>query len=182
MGVFMTRLLAKWGFTAAGILLSTVWLGGNLLVAAPGGEWETWLRFSNGSLFGINDPVFEQDIGFYVFRWPFLQFVNGWGLWLVGLAFVGSALVHFGDQLRDGRIQLRQNTLMHLTLLAAVFLGLKSWGFYLQRYEVLYSAHGALYGAGYTDLHVRLPAYNVLAIIMGAAAIILPTLKWWLGS
>jgi len=51
---------------------------------------------------------------------------------------VGSALVHFGDQLRDGRIQLRQDTLMHLTLLAAVFLGLKAWGFYLQRYEVLY--------------------------------------------
>ena len=214
LGVLKTRLLAKWGFTVAGILLSTVWLGGNLLAAArmgprrpivrrlesglgidlrdqtlalafvgaavaalaaglaAGDQWETWLRFLNGSLFGINDPVFNQDIGFYVFRWPFLQFVNGWGLWLVGLAFVGSALVHFGDQLRDGRIQLRQDTLMHLTLLAAIFLGLKAWGFYLQRYEVLYSAHGALHGAGYTDLHIRLPAYNLLAIILGAAAVL----------
>ncbi len=210
--VFRTRLAARWGFTAAGLVLSLIWLGGNLLVAvrlsggqiavarridlprvelrapaiivgwvfaglvaliaglAVGSQWETLLRFSNATAFGLQDPVFGRDIGFYFFKWPLLKLLAGWGLWLVGLALVGVAIVHVGSQVQTGRIQLQPSMLAHLTILAAAFLGLRAWDYHLQRYDVLYSVHGALHGAGYTDLQVRLPAYNALVIILAVAA------------
>ena len=214
--VFRTRLLARWGFTILGVLISLIWMGGNLLLAvrmtgrfprvqrlaekqlkidwrsqsvalawmgvvlvalvaglAVGGQWETVLLFFNQTAFGSTDPVFGQDIGFYFFSWPFLQLLANWGLWLVGLSLVGSLFVHAGDQIQAGRIHLDPAGLIHLTILAAVFLGLRAWDYYLQRYDVLYSVHGALQGAGYTDIHVRLPAYNALAIILGAAAVLI---------
>jgi uncharacterized membrane protein (UPF0182 family) len=210
--VYQTRLTARWGFTAVGLVLSLLWLGGNLLVAvrlsggkiavarridlpqvnlrapaivvgwvfagvvalvaglAVGSQWETLLRFSNAATFGAQDPVFGRDIGFYFFKWPLFKLLVGWGLWLVGLALVAVAVVHVGSQVQTGQIQLQPSMLAHLTLLAAAFLGLRAWDYHLQRYDVLYSVHGALHGAGYTDLQVRLPAYNALVVILAVAA------------
>lgn len=213
--VFQTRLLARWGFTIAGLAISLAWLGGNLWLATRltsrnrpftqgvslprinlrwsptilawtstimigliaglvvGDQWETVLRFFNSSSFGVQDPVFGQDIGFYVFRWPFFRLLANWGLWLVGLALVGAAAIHLSVQSQAGKARLRPDTLIHLTLLAAAFLAFRAWDYHLQRFSVLHSMTGALHGAGYTDLQVRLPAYNTLTIILGAAAVLM---------
>ena len=213
--ILQTRLLARWGLMAAGLLLSLAWLGGNLLVAirqtgrqvpqaqkmsqprinlrgqaigavwigvvfvsviialAVGSQWETVLRYLNAASFGTSDPVFGQDIGFFFFEWPFLQFLANWALWLVGLSLVGTTAVYISGQIQTGKIQVTPAALIHLTVLAAVFLGIRAWDYHLQRYEVLYSVHGALHGAGYTDLQVRLPAYNALSIILGVAAVLM---------
>ena len=47
------------------------------LLAAAGvqSQWEEWLLFVNRQDFGINDPQFDTDIGFYVFQLPFLSYV-----------------------------------------------------------------------------------------------------------
>jgi uncharacterized membrane protein (UPF0182 family) len=47
-------------------------------------------------------------------------------------------------------------------------------GYYLDRYQLLYDAQGAVYGAGYTDIHVVLPALWVLfgiTLLMGIIAL-----------
>jgi uncharacterized membrane protein (UPF0182 family) len=213
--VYRTRLLAQWGFTLAGFLITFGWLAGNLVVASRmtgryprvqrinqriniswrnqaivlgwigvvlvtlfgglivGAQWETGLQFLNASDFGIKDPVFQRDIGYYVFQWPFWRLLGNWSLWLVGLALVGAALIHAGDQLQTGRVQFEPAAIAHLTVLAAVFLGVRAWNYSLQRFDVLYSVHGALHGAGYTDLRVTLPAYNILAILLGISAVLM---------
>ena len=145
-----------------GQTIAAGWIG-IILVAlvsslAVGSQWETVLRYSNASTFGVTDPVFDQDIGFYFFKWPLLQLLTTWGMWLIGLALVGAAAVHVSGQVQSGKIDLKPAALIHLTLLAAAFLAFRAWGYYLQRYVVLYSVHGALHGAGYTDIQVRLPA------------------------
>ncbi len=214
-GVYKTRLGARWGFTVVGLIVSLIWLGGNLFAAARlsdikiavaqraniprfnvrtqaiavgivfaglvavvaglavGVQWETVLRYLNATTFGIQDPVFLRDIGFYVFRLPLLRLLADWGLWLVGLALVAAAAIHVGGQMRTGQIQLKPGMLAHLTVLAAAFLGLRSWDYHLQRYDLLYSSHGVLHGAGYADLRVRLPAYNALVIILAVAAFLI---------
>ena len=35
-------------------------------------QWDTYLRFRYGGSFGLSDPLFGIDAGFYVFRLPFL--------------------------------------------------------------------------------------------------------------
>jgi hypothetical protein len=45
-----------------------------------------------------------------------------------------------------------------------------SWSLYLARYQLMYSERGAVYGAGWTDVHVRVPAYwglSALCLVMG---------------
>ncbi|HEV8063659.1 MAG TPA: UPF0182 family protein, partial [Acidimicrobiales bacterium] len=41
-------------------------------------QWQNWLLFLHGGNFGIRDPQFHRDVGFYVFRLPFLSFLVGW--------------------------------------------------------------------------------------------------------
>jgi uncharacterized protein len=215
LGVYRTRLLAHWGFTLIGLLVTFGWLAANLMVAARltgryprvqrlnqrlqinlrnqavavgwigvavvtlfgglivGAQWETGLQFLNASTFGIEDPVFQRDLGTYFFQWPFLKLLAGWSLWLVGLALVGAALIHAGDQLQTGRIQLDSKAIGHLTVLAAAFLGVRAWNYSLARFEVLFAVRSGLYGAGYTDLNVTLPAYNILTILLGVAALLM---------
>src|SRR5829696_5386423 len=50
------------------------------LVAGVGvsGQWRDWLLFTNRVDFGVEDPQFGLDIGFYVFQLPFLSFVVSW--------------------------------------------------------------------------------------------------------
>src|SRR5687768_4096905 len=50
------------------------------LIAGAGvsSEWNSWLLFTHAQDFGIEDEQFGTDIGFYVFRLPFLTFLVGW--------------------------------------------------------------------------------------------------------
>jgi uncharacterized protein len=50
-----------------------------LLAGLPAAaQWQDWLLFRNQRSFGLSDPLFDADVGFYVFRLPFLQFLVGW--------------------------------------------------------------------------------------------------------
>ena len=47
--------------------------------AAPAiGRWQDWLMFRNSKSFGISDPRFGNDVGFYMFKLPFVTFVIDW--------------------------------------------------------------------------------------------------------
>src|SRR5918992_5863150 len=62
------------------------------LLAALGGaaHWQEYLLFQNAVPFGRKDPLFAQDLGFYVFRLPFLSYLQDW---LMGLLFLTTASV-----------------------------------------------------------------------------------------
>ena len=53
-------------------------------------EWRTWLLFRFGGSFGVDDPQFGTDIGFFVFKLPFLSLVVDW---LFGFLLVTVLLV-----------------------------------------------------------------------------------------
>src|SRR4051794_40927263 len=41
-------------------------------------QWQQWILFTNSQSFHIKDPQFHKDVGFYVFRLPFLTFLFDW--------------------------------------------------------------------------------------------------------
>ena len=49
----------------------------------------------------------------------------------------------------------------HIAINLALFLLALAGGFYLDRFALLQSSSGAVFGAGYTDVHVKLPALSV---------------------
>ncbi|HLE03844.1 MAG TPA: UPF0182 family protein, partial [Anaerolineales bacterium] len=58
------------------------------------GEWESYLRFANTLPFGVQDPIFQKDVGFYVFRLPFLSFLYNWLMASLGLTLLLTALTY----------------------------------------------------------------------------------------
>ena len=120
-------------------------------------QWDCYLRFHWGGLFGQTDPVFGKDIGFYVFRLPFYELIqNGLtGLTLLTLAAVGLAYGNFGlFQLKGFQTpHIDKRVFSHLSLLLILSAVVLGWGFYLDRYDLLYGTRGVVYGIGYTAFH-----------------------------
>ena len=67
------------------------------LIAASGtiGEWQNWILFRHGGNFGVTDPQFHRDVGFFVFKLPFLSFVVNWSLASLVAIFVITAVFHY---------------------------------------------------------------------------------------
>jgi uncharacterized protein len=154
------------------------------LIAGAGasGEWQHWLLFRHAQSFGTKDPLkgsflFGRDIGFYVFRLPFLQFLVGWLFTAVLVAALLTAVAHY----LNGGIRLAPVALdrvtphvrAHLSVLFAALALVKAFGYLVQRWTLLYSGKGIVQGATYTDIHARLPAVNLLFFASIVATVLL---------
>ena len=149
---------------------------GLLIGLGAGAWWEHWLLFRNHQDFGISDPVFSKDVGFYVFDVPFYRDIFGWAFQFFLIATLVVAAVHYlngGIQVQPRRQRVASGVKVHLSVLLAVLALLKAGGYWLDRYELLFSDRGAVYGATYTDVHAQLPALNLLIGISVVAAVLL---------
>jgi len=140
------------------------------LFAAPqaASHWESFLLFLNSVPFGLEDPVFGRDIGFYVFRLPALAALYNWLIFTLGLIFLATAftyLLYRGVQYTQRGLFVKQRARTHLLSLIAIFLLVKAGGYALDAFEVLYSPRGAAFGASYTDVHASLPALRILTFL-----------------
>ncbi|HKJ46723.1 MAG TPA: UPF0182 family protein [Balneolales bacterium] len=132
-------------------------------------HWDTYFRFNWEATFGSIDPIFHNDLGFYVFRLPFIELVQNslTTLTLIGTGMLGIGYFYSGLlSYRPGQgISIQRPVTRHLSLNLAAWLLMLAWGFYLDRYDLLYHRGGVVYGADYTDIHILLPVYWVLMII-----------------
>ncbi|MEK7354480.1 MAG: UPF0182 family protein [Chloroflexota bacterium] len=130
-------------------------------------KWEIILRFLNRQPFGITDPVFHKEVGFYVFSLPFLDLVEGWLLWALIVTLAGSAAVYLLSYgLQWFRLHLTRPVLAHISGLAIALLGLLAWGYWLSIWELVFSSRGVVFGASYADLHAKLPAQWILIVVV----------------
>jgi len=130
-------------------------------------NWEVILRFFNWQPFGILDPVFQREIGFYVFSLPFLHLLQGWLLGALIITLLGSAgayLLSYGVQRL--RFDFARPVLAHIGGLAMVIMGLFAWGYWLGIWELVFSSQGVVFGASYSDMHARLPAQWILIAVV----------------
>jgi hypothetical protein len=137
-------------------------------------QWDTYLRFRYGGSFGLSDPLFGADAGFYVFRLPFYELLQSslTSLAVIALLAVLAFYLYFGLlQIRRNRPMEGWNTraVPHLSSLFFLLIASWGWGFYLDHYELLYSTQGVVYGAGYTADHVTRIAFWMM--LSAAAAL-----------
>lgn len=149
---------------------------GLLIGLGAGGWWENWLLYSNRQAFGITDPVFGNDVGFYVFQVPLYRDVFGWAFQFFLIATIVVAALHYlngGIQFTPRRPLVAAGVKVHLSVLLAIMAILKAGGYWLDRFDLLHSSRGAAYGATYTDVNAQLPALNLLIGISLVAAVLL---------
>jgi len=142
------------------------------LFAASG--WQDVLGWQQAEAFGTTDPILGFDVAFYVFTLPVLDLARSFAVAQVGVAAVGvGALYLLGGQLSltPFGIRLGSRARRHLALLAAAFLVLLAAGAWLDRPHTLLTVDGIIRGAGYTDVHARLPfaLAEMAAALLGAA-------------
>ena len=147
------------------------------LMAAPqaASNWELLPLFLNPAPFSLNDPLFDLDIGFFVFRLPMFLKIYNWLTFVVTFAAIASAaayLLYRGILYGPRGLVFSERARKHLLALAALFLAVKAAGYYLDAFEVVYSSRGAAFGASYADVYALLPALRILCFLSLAAAII----------
>ncbi|MEH3140446.1 MAG: UPF0182 family protein [Mycobacterium kyogaense] len=150
--------------------------------------WEQVQLFLHGGDFGIADPQFGIDLGFYAFDLPFYRLVLSYLFVATFLAFIANLLGHylFGGIRLSGRTgALSRAARIQLITLIGVLMLLKAVAYWFDRYELLSHTRGGkpFTGAGYTDINAVLPAKLILmaiAVICAAAvfsAIVLRDLR-----
>ncbi|MEV6325820.1 UPF0182 family protein [Nocardia sp. NPDC051787] len=140
-------------------------------------SWMTVQLFLHGGSFGVSDPEFGHDIGFFVFDLPFYRLVVNWLFVAAVLAFLASLATHYlfgGLRLSGSSAGLTHAARIQLAVLAGTFIAVKAAAYWLDRYSLLSSRRKepTFAGAGYTDINAVLPARLILfaiAVICAAA-------------
>lgn len=148
---------------------------GSIVVSAMVGleaatHWQEWLMYSHATPFGgAPEPVFGKDIGFYVFKLPFLSYLYHWLFFALFASTVAAVGLHYADEaveLFGNRLQFAPKVKAHIFILIALMFFLKAWGYRLAMYNLLFSRGSLFDGAGYTEIHANLP---VLWLLVGAS-------------
>lgn len=153
-----------------------------LLAALPTmGRWQDWLMFRNSKSFGVNDPHFGNDVGFYLFKLPFVTFVIDWlfiAMTLITVLVVLDHVLSGGIVVQPPRPKVRRATKAHVAVLLAVLAVLKACDYWVTRYELTTASRGAVRGITYAVDNAQLPAVLLLALIaLATAGLYVSTLK-----
>ncbi|MGQ0482590.1 MAG: UPF0182 family protein [Pseudonocardia sp.] len=148
---------------------------GVLAGLAAQGDWQIIQTFVNSTPFGVTDPVFDADVSFYAFELPFYRWVLDLMFTVVALCFLLSLGTHyvFGGVRLTGRAgQISSAARAQLAVLAGIFVLLKAFAYWLDRYYLLFSTRSNVFsGASYTDLNAVLPAKLILLFISVICAV-----------
>jgi uncharacterized protein len=141
-------------------------------------EWANALEFLHATPFGKTDPVFGLDIGFHIFRLPFLQFVGTFLFTTLVLTTLAVVAIHVLDRAIEswsGLPDIRPGVRAQLLLLVTGLALTRAFQTRLSAYALLTKESGQFTGPGYTDLTVRLFALNAqtLLLILTALACLL---------
>ena len=139
------------------------------------GNWDVALKYFNQVPYGKPDPLFGNDISFYLFSLPAYIEVKNWLLVVLFLsALCAGALyaLHGAIVIREQQRYIAPAALAHACALLAVFFAIEAWSFWLDRYLLVYSDNGVVVGAGYADVHVGLPLLWLLILICGAGVVL----------
>ncbi|HXQ43794.1 MAG TPA: UPF0182 family protein, partial [Acidimicrobiales bacterium] len=167
--------------TPRAVLVRTVVSVVVALIAASGaiGQWRNYLLFTDGVYFtgpNRNDPQFHKNIGFFLFKLPFLSFIVQWAFVSLVVMAVIVVIAHYlngGIRVPSGSPSVAPQVKVHLSVLLACMALVKAVGYILARYNLDLSQNGYVQGATYTDVHARLPALTLLFWISLLAAVIL---------
>ncbi len=164
------------GKNAIWIFLGASLLGAFLVSSVAADNWIVVQQFLNRMPVGTSDPIFNKDLSFYFFNLNFYRFIYGILMSSLVLIFITLIVVYMLNASSAALLgNWREFTFAkgHLAIVLAMIFALKSWGYQLNSYELLFSNNGLIFGAGYTDVHARLLALKVLMIVSLAVALII---------
>ncbi|HEY3557362.1 MAG TPA: UPF0182 family protein, partial [Kribbella sp.] len=165
-------LLQQHGRIAVGVVATLMLIFGG---SAASGEWKVFLAWKNRTPFGVTDKHFNKDIAFFVFDYPWLRVLLGFGYSIVLLSLVAAIITHYlyggfrpsaKGQKASGAAQVQFSVLLGLLVL------LKAFSYWLDRYGLTTSDGKLFTGISYTGDNAILPSKEILAVIAVLCAIL----------
>ena len=139
-------------------------------------SWLTFLYYFNGVASGFSDPLFGKDISFYLFALPVYEIISTTTLFILVVSLVVSAL----NYLLKGAVLLTPRGIVsekaasaHLSVICSLIFLVLAGKAYIGMHTILYSSHGHVAGATYTDVHAVIPFLKAEIFIAIASAILL---------
>ncbi|MBI1777494.1 MAG: UPF0182 family protein [Proteobacteria bacterium] len=166
--------LASHGLPWRSLIAGGVVVLGLLIAVGETGNWDVALRFIHQAPYGLSDPLYGKDIAFFLFSLPAYVALKNWTLTTLVLSALVAGAVYWahGDiMLDEGRQRMSSAALTHGSALLGFFFAVKAWTYGLDRFLLLYHDNGVVVGAGYTDVHVELPALWVLMVLAFVGAL-----------
>ncbi|MHC6178279.1 UPF0182 family protein [Clostridium sp. JNZ X4-2] len=151
--------------------------------------WYRILQFTNSVPFNVKDPILNLDVSFYVFKLPLIQSLYSTFLGLIIFLSLITFFTYFLLNIKDrfasksfkkgfGKIDILNNNITRfagkqLAVLAALIMIFISIGYILKCIGLVYSQNGVAFGASYTDVHVSLLFYKIIAVASIIAAVVI---------
>ena len=139
----------------------------------------------NGTLFGIDDPIFGMDIGYYIFQKPFIELGIYYFMILFIILAIYTAIYYIAvfNIYFDGinAETLKKSMFIKQVSVFAVLISITIAGItFVKTQDILFQgflgsaldSETVIYGAGLTDATIKLWGYRILAVIIPIAVII----------
>lgn len=164
--------------------------------------WFSILQYINSTDFKVKDPIFNNDLSFYIFKLPLIKEIMNLLLVLVFLFIIITAVFYLvllairrpanqtgdnvfdfqeftnGKQIDLSKIfnkKLLKRAITQIGIAGLLIFLIIAINYYLSSYDLLYSTRGEVFGASYTDVHITLWQYRIMAVgalISGIAFVI----------
>lgn len=140
--------------------------------------WPQFALYLHSQPSQLSDPIFGNDVSFYLFKLPVIEMVVGWLQTVSVVMFIAvgaaSGYIWYFEQVR-GTItpDIRRRATSAISLAAAFFALILAASTYLQRFELLHGQHELFTGIDYTDANVRLVAMNIVIGLLLLSAVLL---------
>jgi len=163
------------GRRAWGLRIVVASLLGFMIGSPAAVQWQDWTLFRNSVPFGVTDPLFGQDVSFYVMRLPFIEFVVDWtfaALIMVTLVTAGVHALNGGIRLQIQGRKVTPLAKVHLSVLFAALAMVRAIDYWFSRYDLTRSTRSVVQGATYTDVNAQLPATQLMILVSLAVAVL----------
>ena len=132
-------------------------------------QWQEFLLFLKGLPFDLRDPLYQKDIGFYVFKLPFIVSIYQWLSFITILVIIGVGLLYF---VRGAFLFIPPKTWnvsapvrRHILLLLSFVFFIGVLGAWIDVYQLLFTKRGVVFGPGYTDVTTQIWVLRLMIVM-----------------
>ena len=161
--------MRKWVVIAVAGLLALI-AGGS-----ASGQWRSFLLWRHRQSFGVEDPYFDRDVGFFVFSLPWFHYVVNFLLMTIVLSLIAAVIVHYlfgGIRLQSRGDKVSGAAQVQFSVLLGLFVLVKALDYWLDRFDLTTDQGRRFTGINYTAANAVLPSKNILMYIALICAVL----------
>ncbi|MFZ2447652.1 MAG: UPF0182 family protein [Syntrophobacteraceae bacterium] len=164
----MFRTGSMWVYTPISVILA-------IAVTLPiYDRWEAFLLYMFAPPTGASDPVFHNDISYYLFAYPIYTLIQKYLLIAFTVLLLSLVVLYWLEKriLSRQEMHLPRGAKLHLSILVLLIFFIEIWDFILQRYGLVYStSHLPLFsGPGYVEMNIIAPLIWIALIALAGTA------------